>query len=130
MGQGGMGCVYRAEDLRLPGRVCAIKEVQPDPNLSLELQAQAQTQFQREASILAQLDHPNLPKVSDFFTDNERDFLVMDYVPGSDLRELTQATYEQGRLPDAATGDSVELADFRRSGISLQTRPACFAPRY
>jgi serine/threonine protein kinase len=103
VGQGGMGCVYRAEDLRLPGRVCAIKEVQPDPNLSPELQAQAQTQFQREASILAQLDHPNLPKVSDFFTDNERDFLVMDYVPGSDLRELTQATYEQGRLPDAAT---------------------------
>ena len=103
VGQGGMGCVYRAEDLRLPGRVCAIKEVQPDPNLTLELQAQAQAQFQREASILAQLDHPNLPKVSDFFTANERDFLVMDYVPGSDLRELTQANYDQSRLPDAAT---------------------------
>ena len=102
VGQGGMGCVYRAEDIRLPGRVCALKEVQPDPNLSAELQAQAQTQFQREASILAQLDHPNLPKVSDFFHDDGRDFLVMDYVPGFDLRELTQKNYEQGQLPDAA----------------------------
>lgn len=103
VGQGGMGCVYRAEDLRLPGRVCAIKEVQPDPTLSPELQAQAQSQFHREASILAQLDHPNLPKVSDFFTDNERDFLVMDYVPGLDLREVTQVSYEQGSVPDVPT---------------------------
>ncbi len=101
VGQGGMGCVYRAEDIRLPGRVCAIKEVQPDPNLTPELQAQSQAQFQREASILAQLDHPNLPKVSDFFTADGREFLVMDYVPGSDLRELTQASYEQNQLPDA-----------------------------
>lgn len=88
VGQGGMGRIYRAEDLRLPGRLCAIKEVQPDPNYSLELQAQAQNQFLREASILAQLDHPNLPKVSDFFSENGRDYLVMDYVPGKDLRQL------------------------------------------
>jgi serine/threonine-protein kinase len=88
VGQGGMGSVYRAEDLRLPGRLCAIKEVRPDPNLSLEMQAQAQSQFLQEASILAQLDHPNLPKVSDFFNHDGLDYLVMDYVPGKDLREL------------------------------------------
>ncbi|RMG99729.1 MAG: serine/threonine protein kinase [Chloroflexi bacterium] len=88
VGQGGMGCIYRAEDLRLPGRLCAIKEVQPDPSLPAELQAQAQNQFLREASILAQLDHPNLPKVSDFFSQDGRDYLVMDYVPGKDLRQL------------------------------------------
>lgn len=88
VGQGGMGSVYRAEDLRLPGRLCAIKEVRPDPNLSPEMQEQAQSQFLQEASILAQLDHPNLPKVSDFFTGDDRDYLVMDYVPGNDLRQL------------------------------------------
>ncbi len=88
VGQGGMGSVYRAEDLRLPGRLCAIKAVEPDPNFSPELQQQAQSQFLQEASILAQLDHPNLPKVSDFFSENGRDYLVMDFVPGKDLREL------------------------------------------
>jgi serine/threonine-protein kinase len=88
VGAGGMGSVYRAEDMRLPGRLCAIKEVQLDPNLSSEMYAQAQAQFLQEASILAQLDHPNLPKVSDFFSEDGRDYLVMDYVPGKDLKQL------------------------------------------
>jgi len=42
----------------------------------------------REATVLARLDHPNLPKVSDFFSDENRDYLVMDYVPGEELRTL------------------------------------------
>ncbi len=98
VGQGGMGSVYRAEDLRLPGRLCAIKEVQPDPSLSAEMQAQAQRQFLQEASILAQLDHPNLPKVSDFFSENGRDYLVMDFVPGQDLKQILDA--EDGPLSE------------------------------
>ncbi len=88
VGQGGMGSIYRAEDLRLPGRLCAIKEIQPDPNLPPEAQAQERAQFLQEASILAQLDHPNLPKVSDYFSENGREYLVMDYVPGQDLKQL------------------------------------------
>ena len=97
VGHGGMGNVYRAEDLRLPGRLCAIKEIQPDPNDTVDVWAQAQTQFLKEASILAQLDHPNLPKVSDFFTENERDYLVMDYVPGQDLKQILEASRHNGR---------------------------------
>lgn len=88
VGQGGMGSIYRAEDLRLPGRLCAIKEVRPDPALPLELQAQSQAQFLQEASILAQLDHPNLPKVSDFFSENGSEYLVMDFVAGKDLKQM------------------------------------------
>lgn len=105
----------------------ALKEVQPDPNLSAELQAQAQTQFQREASILAQLDHPNLPKVSDFFHDDGRDFLVMDYVPGFDLRELTQKNYEQGQLPDAAVvlGWTWQILDALEASLQTGTHPSC-----
>lgn len=85
---GGMGAIYQAEDLRLSGRLCAIKEVRGDPTLAPGQQEQARGQFHREASILARLDHPNLPKVSDFFSDRERDFLVMDYVPGRDLKQI------------------------------------------
>jgi len=91
VGQGGMGSVYRAEDLRLPGRLCAIKVVQPDEHVSPDIQAQAQAQFLKEASVLAQLDHPSLPKVSDFFTENGRDYLVMDFVPGDDLSQILRA---------------------------------------
>ena len=88
IGQGGMGNIYLATDTRLAGRKCAVKEVEHDKNLSSEILAEARDQFEREASVLARLDHPNLPKVSDFFSFGERDYLVMDFVPGKDLRTL------------------------------------------
>jgi len=88
IGQGGMGSVYLADDLRLEGRQCAVKEVEHDNSLSKELQNEAREQFLREATTLARLDHPNLPKVSDFFSIGNRDYLTMDFVPGKDLRTL------------------------------------------
>jgi len=88
IGQGGMGSIYLADDLRLEGRQCALKEVEHDRSLPGELLKQAREQFQREATVLARLDHPNLPKVSDFFSSEGRDYLVMDFVPGKDLRTL------------------------------------------
>ncbi|MEX1071837.1 MAG: serine/threonine-protein kinase [Anaerolineales bacterium] len=86
--RGGMGSIYLAEDLRLEGRLCAVKEVRLDPSLSEETLTQTRTQFLREATVLARLDHPNLPKVSDFFSEENNDYLVMDFVPGEDLRSL------------------------------------------
>ena len=88
IGQGGMGSIYLAEDTRLKGRLCALKEVEHDKSLSKTLNKQAQDQFLQEATVLARLDHPNLPKVSDYFSTGDRDYLVMDYVPGDDLRTL------------------------------------------
>ena len=88
IGQGGMGCIYLADDLRLEGRQCALKEVEHDRTMPAELLREARDQFLREATVLARLDHPNLPKVSDFFSISSRDYLVMDYVPGKDLRAL------------------------------------------
>jgi serine/threonine-protein kinase len=88
IGYGGMGSIYLAEDLRLEGRECALKEVEHDRTLPPDLLSQAREQFLREATVLARLDHPNLPKVSDFFSVQERDYLIMDYVPGKDLRQL------------------------------------------
>lgn len=90
IGRGGTGNIYLADDIRLQGRQCAIKEVEHDQSLSPEVLSQARDQFFREASVLARLDHPNLPKVSDFFSLGTRDYLVMDYVPGKDLRQLMQ----------------------------------------
>ncbi len=88
IGQGGMGSVYLADDIRLEGRLTALKEVFHDPEMDEELCRQARNQFLREATVLARLDHPNLPKVSDFFSVDERDYLVMDFVPGKDLSVL------------------------------------------
>jgi serine/threonine-protein kinase len=88
IGQGGVGSIYLADDLRLEGRLCALKEVEHDRSLPIELMREAREQFLREATVLARLDHPNLPKVSDFFSVGNRDYLVMDYVPGKDLRTL------------------------------------------
>jgi len=98
VGQGGMGAIYQAEDTRLEGRLCALKEVIPESGDSEENHEQIQAQFHREASILARLDHPNLPKVSDYFLYNGRDYLVMDFVPGRDLRELVEEARGQGQF--------------------------------
>lgn len=97
-----MGCIYQAEDLRLEGRLCAIKEVQTDPNLPPKTQQQAREQFYREASVLARLDHPNLPKVSDFFSEDDRDYLVMDFVPGRDLKAIMDEARQNGRYLNEA----------------------------
>jgi len=99
VGQGGMGAVYKASDRRLEGRICAIKEVLPTLSTSamseLELE-QMSEQFRIEASILSRLDHPNLPKVSDYFSTNEREYLVMDFVEGRNLQEILRERQQSG----------------------------------
>jgi len=101
IGQGGMGSIYLADDLRLEGRQCALKEVEHDRTMPLEVLKQVREQFLREATILARLDHPNLPKVSDFFSIGGRDYLIMDYVPGKDLRTLMTEARQKGTfLPE------------------------------
>jgi len=103
IGQGGMGAVYKAEDLRLRGRICALKEVLPELISEPGMETQAHDQFYREASTLARLDHPNLPKVSDFFAESGREYLVMDFVPGHDLRQLLEAARRRGDFLEEAT---------------------------
>jgi serine/threonine protein kinase len=113
IGRGGMGAIYLAEDERLTGRLCALKEIEHDPSLPRAIAKEAREQFYREASVLARLDHPNLPKVSDFFSANGRDYLVMDYVPGKDLRALMEEARTQNQtLPlDQVLGWFGQLMD-------------------
>ncbi len=98
IGQGGMGSVYLAEDLRLEGRRCAVKVMRVDLSLGASLLGEVQRQFAREASILACLDHVNLPKVSDYFLDGDMHCLVMDYVAGKNLKEIVDEARREQRF--------------------------------
>jgi serine/threonine-protein kinase len=81
LGQGGFGAVYRAWDINL-NRPCALKE-------NLETGVDARRQFEREAQILANLNHPGLPRVTDhFLIEGKAQYLVMDFIEGQDLHEL------------------------------------------
>lgn len=80
LGQGGMGSVYRAMDENL-GVEVALKE-------NLFTTDEYSRQFRLEAVILANLRHPNLPRVTDHFVIGEQgQYLVMDYIEGEDLRQ-------------------------------------------
>jgi len=90
LGQGGFGAVYRAWDTSLE-KPCAIKE-------NLGTTDEAQRQFRREATILANVIHPNLPRVTDhFIIPGQGQYLVMDYVEGEDLQSMLERT--GGPLP-------------------------------
>ncbi len=102
IGVGGMGAVYLAEDNRLPGRQCAVKETRFHLNATEAVAAAARRQFQQEAAILARLDHPGLPKVSDYFSEADRDYLVMDFVPGRNLQEILAECNRNGQPLDEA----------------------------
>ncbi|MBK9600873.1 MAG: protein kinase [Anaerolineales bacterium] len=86
IGQGGTGSIYLAEDNRLEGRLCALKEVEHNRTLHLSFRTGTRTILSRGFCPCAPRP-PEPAKVSDFFSDGPRDYLVMDYVPGKDLRE-------------------------------------------
>jgi len=77
LGRGGMGAVYLAFDQTLQIRV-ALKE-------NLNLNPESERQFQREATLLASLRHPHLPRVTDHFILEGQQYLVMDFIEGVDL---------------------------------------------
>ena len=83
LGQGGFGTVYRIWDTRF-GRPLALKE-------NLDTAPNAQRQFKREAQILYDLSHPNLPRVIDHFViPDQGQYLVMEYADGEDFREMLE----------------------------------------
>lgn len=79
LGQGGFGAVYCARHTRLK-KLVALKE-------TLQMDAAALQMFEREAEVLASLDHPALPAVSDYFDEQGCYYIVMDYIPGEDLEQ-------------------------------------------
>ncbi|MCL4561122.1 MAG: serine/threonine-protein kinase [Chloroflexi bacterium] len=84
-----MGAVYRARDLHFPNvtKVVAVKEMvnqARDPKLRQTIL----DNFEREANILATLNHPSIPRIYDYFTHQERSYLVIEYIPGKDLEAM------------------------------------------
>jgi outer membrane protein assembly factor BamB/tRNA A-37 threonylcarbamoyl transferase component Bud32 len=100
LGVGGMSAVYKAQDLRFPKvtRLCVVKEMlntATDP----EVRAMIERNFEREANILATLSHPGIVQIYDYFSEDNRSYLVEEYVGGKDLEVILTET--EGFLPEA-----------------------------
>jgi serine/threonine-protein kinase len=103
IGAGGMGEVYKAHDERLDRHV-AIK-VLPSGTLADE---HARKRFRKEALALSKLNHPNIATVHDFDTQDDVDFIVMEYVEGGSLADRVKT----GPLPEMEISDlGVQIAD-------------------
>ncbi len=87
VGRGGMGAVYQAADSRIPGKTWAIKEMSDTAITDPLEKQQARANFRQEALMLARLDHPNLPTVTDHFSEGGKQYLVMDFIEGETLVE-------------------------------------------
>lgn len=113
LGQGGMGAIYRAVDERL-GVDVAVKE-------NFFTTEEYARQFRLEAVILANLRHPNLPRVSDHFVENEGQYLVMDYIEGEDLRQRMERTgtisEDEAVMIGAAVCDALSYLHTRKPPI-------------
>ncbi len=104
LGGGGMGVVYLARDQRLANRYCAIKEM-VDHFIDPKQRIEANEYFAREADTLAQLKHAAIPAITDRFDDQNRHYLVMEYVEGRNLEE--EIAEQHGRLHE---GLVIEIA--------------------
>jgi serine/threonine protein kinase/lipoprotein NlpI len=89
IGEGGMGAVYKAVDTRFNNRPIAIKEMSR-AGLSPTAIQEAEAAFERESHLLADLLHPNLPRIYDHFTEEERSYLVMDFIEGQTIEEYLE----------------------------------------
>lgn len=126
LGVGGFSSVYQARDMRFPNvtKLCAVKEMvisAPDPQLR-ELTIKS---FEREASMLAMLDHPAIPDVSDYFTEGDRSYLVLELIRGKDL----EAWLEEQSEPldeDLAIEWAIQLCDALGHLHSQKPQPIVF----
>ena len=111
IGVGGMGSVYRARDLHFPNvvKLVAVKEMintAPDPVVRQTIVQN----FEREANLLATLNHPAIPRIYDYFSNDERSYLVLEYIHGKDLEEVI--TENNGFLgEDQVLTWAIELCD-------------------
>lgn len=103
LGQGGFGRTYLAEDQGRFNERCALKEFIPPQGSDYAL-TKARELFQREAAILYQISHPQIPQFRATFEENQRLFLVQDYVEGKTYRALLNERKMRGRAFSEAEG--------------------------
>lgn len=105
---GGMGSVYEAIDTKLADSLCAVKEIH-DAAMKSSESGYIQTRFYEEMKALASLDHPAIPKVRDYVTQDSTIFIVMDLIQGHSLDEEVR---EKGPLnADMVVLDMIRLLD-------------------
>jgi eukaryotic-like serine/threonine-protein kinase len=111
VGIGGMGSVYRARDLHFPNvvKLVAVKEMINQARDS-QVRQTVISNFEREANILATLNHPSIPRIFDYFSHEERSYLVLEYVNGKDLEEILNAN-EAPIAEERAVSWAIELCD-------------------
>src|SRR5580698_5177535 len=97
LGVGGMGRVYMANDTRLANRPVACKEMIVGDGIA---EKKAVEDFAREARVLALLSHPGIPSLIDYFVENNRHYLVMEFVAGGDLQGMLDKLGPKGKLPE------------------------------
>jgi eukaryotic-like serine/threonine-protein kinase len=111
LGVGGMGSVYQARDMQFDKveRFVAVKEML-NVSQQQEMREISRANFEREANILASLAHPALPAIYDFFSIQDRAYIVMEYINGKNLEVILQQVEEP--LPLNMTLDwAIELCD-------------------
>ncbi|MEJ2211455.1 MAG: serine/threonine protein kinase, partial [Anaerolineae bacterium] len=98
LGKGGMGALYLAADTGAFGRTCVVKELLDyyDPTDPDEARL-AQERFQTEARLLAELSHPGIPRISSYFTEAGRHYIVMEYIEGETLERAVTHVDFMGR---------------------------------
>jgi len=88
IGEGGYGCIYLADDL-LKRKEWAVKEMLDTCGDDINIEEKTK-QFRFEAEILVTLEHPQLPKVEDYFVYEGKYYLVMEYISGNNLYEIVE----------------------------------------
>ncbi|MBN1136892.1 MAG: protein kinase, partial [Anaerolineae bacterium] len=102
LGKGGMGALYLAADTAAFDRKCVIKELidyynPADP----EETRQAQARFEAEARLLAELNHPGIPRIYTYFSEAGRHYIVMEYVEGDIVEQGVTHVDAAGRTVPA-----------------------------
>jgi outer membrane protein assembly factor BamB/tRNA A-37 threonylcarbamoyl transferase component Bud32 len=95
VGVGGMGAVYRARDMHFPNvvKLVAVKEMVNQARDAL-VRSTIVRNFEREANLLATLEHPAIPRIYDYFTHNERSYLILEFINGKDLEAILSESEE------------------------------------
>ena len=110
VGKGGFGAVYKAVDMQRHGSLVAIKEINLRGLRPQEV-IEATDTFNREVGMLSGLQHPNLPRIHEHFTDTEHWYLAMDFIAGETLEEYLNRT-KGGRLPaEEVLNIGIQLCD-------------------
>ncbi len=86
LGSGGFGTVYKVEDMQLSNRPLAAKKLDLNAIAPKDHQA-AISSFKQEATLLATLQHPNLPRIYEHFTEKNENYMIMDFIEGETLEE-------------------------------------------